>query len=219
MLNKKSQSWQLSNFLSVSFGWITIMHASLNTTVTDKMLFLQLIPAFFSYDCIWNRSAEFESWKKWMIFWQCRVVWDTACCCQELLWTNWRCKLHISFKHHLLTCTCGKREYACLFNWFPNFVFLLVLHIAAAPAAAAAAGVVVVVVVASVLDTFPPQTSGNQPNHQIRLSIAKKAPWIFLGWSNWSRDSQTTEILQLSIHPFSSQMGCKRWEIVSRNLG
>ena len=217
------------------------------------MLFLQLIPAFCSYDCVWSRSAEFESWKKWMIFWQCRVVWDTACCCQELLWTNWRCKLHISFKHHLLTCNCGKREYACLFNWFPNFVFLLVLHIAAA-AAAAAAGVVVVVVVvavvvvavgvvvvvvavavvvvvvvavvvvvvvvvASVLDTSPPHTSGNQPNHQIRLSIAKKAPWIFLGWSNWSRDSQTTEILQLSIHPFSSQMGCKRWEIVSRNLG
>ena len=167
-----------------------------------------------------------------MIFWQCRVVWDTACCCQELLWTNWRCKLHISFKHHLLTCNCGEREYACLFNWFPNFVFLLVLHIAAAAAAAGGVVVVVVVVVvvlvvvvvvaASVLDTFPPQTLGNQPNqpnHQIRLSIAKKAPWIFLGWSNWSRDSQTTEILQLSIHPFSSQMGCKRWEIVSRNLG
>ena len=62
-------------------------------------------------------------------------------------------------------------------------MFLLVLHIAAA-AAAGVVGVVVVVVAASVLDTFPPQTLGNQPNqpnHQIRLSIAKKAPWIFLG--------------------------------------
>ena len=61
-------------------------------------------------------------------------------------------------------------------------MFLLVLHIAAAAAAGVVGGVVVVV--ASVLDTFPPQTLGNQPNqpnHQIRLSIAKKAPWIFLG--------------------------------------
>ena len=63
-------------------------------------------------------------------------------------------------------------------------MFLLVLHIAAAGATGGVVVVVVVVVAASVLDTFPPQTLGNQPNQTTKFASALRKRRPGFSWDD-----------------------------------